>query len=116
MQAEILRLLTELQQQTGMAVLLITHDWGVVADIADRAVVMYAGEVVERADVNTLFTPPGSPTPPRCSPPSPASPPKARACPPSPGGSRPGHWPTGCRFAGRCAFATDECTPAPSRC
>ena len=44
-----------------MAILLITHDWGVVADIADRVVVMYAGEVVEQAEVNTLFTTPRFP-------------------------------------------------------
>ena len=47
-QAEILDLLRGLQRRGGMAVLLVTHDWGVVADICDRAVVMYAGQVVER--------------------------------------------------------------------
>ena len=44
-----------------MAIVIITHDWGVVADIADRAVVMYAGEVVEPADVDTLFAQPRFP-------------------------------------------------------
>ena len=48
-QAEILELLRELQRERRMAILLVTHDWGVVADICDRAVVMYAGQVVERA-------------------------------------------------------------------
>ena len=47
-QAEILALLRDLQRETGMAILLVTHDWGVVADICDRAIVMYAGQVVER--------------------------------------------------------------------
>ena len=60
-QAEILQLLRELQHATGMAILIITHDWGVVADVADRAVVMYAGEVVEQADVHTLFRAPRFP-------------------------------------------------------
>ena len=48
-QAQILDLLRELQQQTGMAIMLITHDLGVVAEMADEVAVMYAGRVVERA-------------------------------------------------------------------
>ena len=54
-QAEMLALLRRLQRETGMAVLLITHDWGVVADICDRTIVMYAGQVVERGGVQDLF-------------------------------------------------------------
>ncbi|HWB37270.1 MAG TPA: dipeptide/oligopeptide/nickel ABC transporter permease/ATP-binding protein, partial [Rugosimonospora sp.] len=50
-QAEILALLRDLRERLGMALLLITHDWGVLADAADRAVVLYAGEVVETATV-----------------------------------------------------------------
>ncbi len=54
-QAQILELLKRLQQELGMAVLLITHDLGVVAETADRVAVMYAGQVVEYADVDALF-------------------------------------------------------------
>uniref|UniRef100_A0A832I957 ABC transporter ATP-binding protein n=1 Tax=Eiseniibacteriota bacterium TaxID=2212470 RepID=A0A832I957_UNCEI len=54
-QAQILELLERLQAELGMAVLLITHDLGVVAETADRVAVMYAGQVVEHADVRALF-------------------------------------------------------------
>lgn len=57
-QAQILRLLTELQAERKMALLLITHDLGVVADVADRIAVMYAGRVVETADVYDAFRQP----------------------------------------------------------
>ena len=54
-QAEILDLLRHLQDEYNMALLLITHDIGVVAEMADRVMVMYTGKIVETADVNTLF-------------------------------------------------------------
>ncbi|WP_029897367.1 ABC transporter ATP-binding protein [Desulfohalovibrio reitneri] len=57
-QAEILRLLQRLREEEGAGVMLITHDLGVVAEAADRAVVMYAGQVVEQADVRSLFRDP----------------------------------------------------------
>jgi peptide/nickel transport system ATP-binding protein len=60
-QAGILDVLRTLSAETGTAVLLITHDLGVVADLADRVVVMYAGRVVEEADVDDLFARPGHP-------------------------------------------------------
>ncbi|CAM4027779.1 ABC transporter ATP-binding protein [Bordetella muralis] len=60
-QAQILSLLSELKEAHGMAVVFITHNLGVVAQIADRVAVMYAGEVVETADVNTLFARPTHP-------------------------------------------------------
>lgn len=60
-QAQILDLLRKLQQEFGMAVILITHDLGVVAEFAHEAVVMYAGRVVERASVSTLFKSPAHP-------------------------------------------------------
>ncbi len=60
-QAQILSLLSELKQVHGMAVIFITHNLGVVAQIADRVAVMYAGEVVETADVETLFARPMHP-------------------------------------------------------
>ena len=57
-QAQILDLLRQLQQELGMAIMMITHDLGVVADLVKRVVVMYAGIVVENAPVNDLFTEP----------------------------------------------------------
>ena len=55
-QAQILQLIRELQQRTGAAVLFITHDMGVVAEMCDRVAVMYAGRIVERGDAVGLFT------------------------------------------------------------
>ena len=60
-QAQILELMRTLQQDTGTAVMLITHDLGVVAEVADDVVVMYAGKVVERAPVQALFETPQHP-------------------------------------------------------
>ncbi len=60
-QAQILDIVRDLRSRTGMAILLITHDLGVVADLADRVVVMYAGAKVEEADVYDLFRAPRHP-------------------------------------------------------
>lgn len=60
-QAQILHLLRELQKDTGVALLLITHDMGVVAQVADRATVMYAGRAVEQGRVEEVFTTPRHP-------------------------------------------------------
>ena len=60
-QAQILELMKALREQNQMAIMLITHDLGVVAEMADEVVVMYAGKVVERADVDTIFDEPHHP-------------------------------------------------------
>jgi len=60
-QAQILDLLRSIQQDTGMAVIFITHDLGVVADICDRVTVLYAGQVVETNEVHSLFASPSHP-------------------------------------------------------
>jgi peptide/nickel transport system ATP-binding protein len=60
-QAQILDLLKELQQETGMAVLLITHDMGVIAETCDHVAVMYAGRIAEQAPVFDLFSSPRHP-------------------------------------------------------
>ena len=60
-QAQILDLMRDLQRESGMAIILITHDLGVVAEMADRVAVMYAGEIVEEADAATLFSDPKHP-------------------------------------------------------
>ena len=60
-QAQILDLLSDLQQRLGMAILIITHDLGVIAEMADQVLVMYAGQIVESADVADLFADPQHP-------------------------------------------------------
>jgi oligopeptide/dipeptide ABC transporter ATP-binding protein len=60
-QAQILELLVELQEEYGMGIMLITHDLGVVAEMADDVVVMYLGKVAERGDVESIFHDPKHP-------------------------------------------------------
>ncbi|MDQ3493064.1 MAG: ABC transporter ATP-binding protein, partial [Chloroflexota bacterium] len=60
-QAQILDLMRTLQRETGTAIVLITHDLGVVAEMCDRVAVMYAGEIVEQTDVRSLFARPRHP-------------------------------------------------------
>ncbi|HEV7189043.1 MAG TPA: ABC transporter ATP-binding protein, partial [Blastococcus sp.] len=113
-QAEILRLLHQLRDTTDMAILLITHDWGVVADIADRAVVMYAGEVVEHADTASLFATPRFPYTAALLSADPSRVEDGARLPTLAGRvPAPGSWPHGCRFAGRCAFTQDVCSRGP---
>ncbi len=106
-QGQILELLNDLQEEYGMGILLVTHDLGVVAQVADRIVVMYAGKVMERGDVYDIFERPAHPYTQalmRCLPgkgedtrgisgslPDPTDP------------------PDGCRFAPRCEHAIGEC-------
>jgi len=113
-QAEILALLRTLQDRTGMAVVIVTHDWGVVADLCHRAVVMYAGQVVEHADVERLFTLPLHPYTAGLLAANPHRAASGQALPTIPGTvPPPGNWPAGCRFAARCPRADERCTPAP---
>ena len=109
-QAEILDLLRQLQRDTEMSIMFVTHDWGVVADICDRAVVMYAGQVVERATVREVFADPLHPYTQGL---RSSSPHHARRGEPMPaiGGMvpPPTDWPTGCHFAPRCPVATAAC-------
>jgi peptide/nickel transport system ATP-binding protein/oligopeptide transport system ATP-binding protein len=110
-QAQVLDLLKDIQRDTGMAIVLITHDLGVVAGMADEVAVMYAGRVVERSPVTAIFDDPQHPytlgllgSMPRLE--------ETRdrllaiegTLPP------PGSLPSGCRFHPRCVFGTRECT------
>src|SRR5271168_356897 len=120
-QAQILDLMRELKQKIDAAIVLITHDLGVVAEMAQRVVVMYAGHMAEQATVGALFRRPLHPytkgllnSVPRLGASlDGASPPRLAEIPgtvPSLKGAIPG-----CAFAARCAFATDLCqhaTPA----
>jgi len=113
-QAEVLDLLREIQRERGMAILLVTHDWGVVADMCDRAVVMYAGEVVERADLLPMFREPRHPYTEALLASNPHHVVDAEALPTIPGSvPQPGEWPRGCHFHPRCTYATDACREAP---
>jgi peptide/nickel transport system permease protein len=109
-QAEILDLLRELQRDRRMAILFVTHDWGVVADICDRAVVMYAGEVVERATLDEMFRCPQHPYTEALLLSDPHNAPEGRELPTIPGTvPDPTQWPRGCHFHPRCRYATSEC-------
>ena len=114
LQAEILALLRDLQRSTGLAILLITHDWGVVADMADRVAVMYAGQIVEQADVDTAFMRPRFPYTLALMAADPSTADRAARLPTVAGRvPPPGSWPAGCRFADRCPHRTDQCVAGP---
>jgi len=109
-QAEILALLRDLQHRLGMAILLITHDWGVLADMCDRAVVMYAGEVVETAPVDQLYSRPRHPYTTALLAANPHLARTGQPLPAIPGTvPRPGTWPPGCHFQARCPIAEPDC-------
>ncbi|MCM2424705.1 dipeptide/oligopeptide/nickel ABC transporter permease/ATP-binding protein [Streptomyces sp. RKAG337] len=113
-QAEILTLLRGLQAGTGMAVLIVTHDWGVVADLCHRSVVMYAGQVVEQADVESMFALPLHPYTAGLLAANPHLAGGGEPLPTIPGTvPAPRDWPQGCRFAARCSLVTDACAAAP---
>jgi len=111
-QAQIVELIARLSRQHDMAVMFITHDFGVVAELADRVAVMYAGQVVESGDVHQIFAAPTHPYTQALLDVAGSldddgdgdiawiegSPPSLHALP------------RGCRFAGRCGFADERCT------
>ena len=112
-QAQILELLRELQAELGMALLLITHDLGVIAEVAQRVVVMYAGQIIEEAPVERLFANPLHPY----------SGGLLRAIPPLDQDVRrlaaiagnipdPDRMPLGCRYASRCPLMLPSCVAA----
>jgi peptide/nickel transport system permease protein len=113
-QAEILELIREQRSTRQMAVLVVTHDWGVVADICDRVVVMYAGQIVERADAQPIFGTPLHPYTEALLASNPHLAPEAAILPVIQGTvPPPGSWPAGCRFGPRCRYAIAACTERP---
>lgn len=115
-QAEILQLLQELRELAGLAIVIITHDWGVVAQMCDRAVVMYAGQVVEEGDVVDLFAHPRHPYTRALMAANPAGAGFRENLPSIPGRvPAPDERPHGCAFADRCALRGDDCTAQPVR-
>jgi len=110
-QAQILELLHDLKQRLGMAILLITHNLGIVGDMADRVAVMYAGQIVELSPAKELLRRPLHPYTKALM----ASVPKLRGdaerLSAIPGNvPRIGNFPPGCRFAPRCPIAKPECS------
>ena len=113
-QGQVLDLIGDLSRELGVSVLLITHDLGVVADLADDVAVMYAGQVVEQGRLVDVFHHPRHPYTegliraiPRNEDRVGDLPTIAGVVPP------PWQWPSGCHFAPRCEYALDECRAEP---
>jgi len=113
-QAQILDLLSDLQRRLGMAILIITHDLGVIAEVADQVLVMYAGQIVESADAADLFADPQHPytigllgSIPRL------DVDRERLATIEGMVPSPNNQPKGCRFAPRCPFADRRCRQQP---
>ncbi|MFL9626877.1 ABC transporter ATP-binding protein [Aeromonas jandaei] len=111
-QAQILDLMKGLQAETGMAILFITHDLGVVAELCDEVVVMYAGRAVEQADVYTLFANPRHPYTHGLLGAIPRIDGQPKQLLNTIRGQVPAlhEMPAGCRFANRCPHASDRCS------
>jgi peptide/nickel transport system permease protein len=118
-QAEILSLLRSLVTARGLSVIIVSHDLGVIADLADEVAVMYAGQVVESGAVTEVLSQPAHPytaallgANPHVADDLPV-PPRLPAIPGTVPAPR--DWPSGCRFASRCSLATDACArPVPA--
>lgn len=110
-QAQILKLLRELQQESHMAMLLITHDMGIVSHMASRVLVMYAGEIVEEAEVSELFQNPSHPYTKALLGTIPTTKDTKDKVLTAIPGMVPENYDTitGCRFAERCAYAGEQC-------
>ncbi|PBQ17782.1 dipeptide ABC transporter ATP-binding protein DppD [Pseudomonas congelans] len=109
-QAQILSLIANLQTETGTAMILITHDLGVVAEVADDVMVMYAGRVVESGPVKTLFDDPQHPYTIGLMGSMPSiGPREGRLATINGRVPTPAEMPGGCRFAGRCPFVIQQC-------
>jgi oligopeptide/dipeptide ABC transporter ATP-binding protein len=114
-QAQILEVMQELRERTEAGIVLVTHDLGVVADIADRILVMYAGRVVEQGTVDEIFYDPQHPytwgllgSIPRLDRPKPEHLHSIAGAPPSLI-----NLPKGCKFRPRCPHAFEKCTEHP---
>jgi peptide/nickel transport system ATP-binding protein len=109
-QAQILDLLAQLRERMGMAMVLITHDLGVVAEVCDRVLVMYAGEIVEQGTVEQIFSDPRHPYTLGLLQSIPKLGQKLDRLAVIPGTvPSPINWPVGCRFHTRCPYAWDLC-------
>jgi peptide/nickel transport system ATP-binding protein len=113
-QAQIIDLLHALQREEDMAMIFVTHDLGVIADVADDVVVMYAGQIAEQAVAAQLFVRPRHPYTEALLDSIPQLTPKGEPLHAIAGMvPRPDRLPSGCRFAPRCAYAQEACESAP---
>jgi len=109
-QAQILELLVDLQKKIGTSILMITHDLGVIAETTSRVIVMYAGEVVEQADVDELFAKPHHPYTEGLMHSMPHIGHDQERLNVIPGTvPAPTDWPAGCRFRDRCPYSWERC-------
>lgn len=109
-QAQILELLHELQSRLGTAILMITHDLGVIAEVASRVVVMYGGQVVEEAPAEVIFSRPSHPYTIGLLGAMPRLGERGERLTTIPGTvPPPTAWPSGCRFRDRCQHAWERC-------
>ena len=113
-QAQIVELLHALQREEDMAMIFVTHDLGVIADVADDVVVMYAGQIVEHRTAVDLFARPQHPYTEALLHAIPQLTPRGEPLHAIPGMvPRPDQFPAGCRFAPRCSYAQEACAAAP---
>lgn len=109
-QAQILDLMRKVREESGTSIMLITHDLGVVAEMCDRVVVMYAGKVVEESDIYTIFENPKHPYTKGLLDSMPKIGQKTSRLDSIPGNvPTPGNMPEGCKFAPRCSSVMDIC-------
>ncbi len=113
-QAQYLRLLKDLQRETGVAIIFITHDFGIVAKMCDRVAVMYAGKIVEQGNVRQIFNNPSHPYTEALINSVPKMEEKVERLYSIPG-QPPALWnlPPGCSFAPRCPYVHDRCKEYP---
>jgi len=113
-QAQVLQLIQRLQKENGMAVLLITHDLGVVAEMADQVMVMYMAQSIESGSVFDIFDNPAHPYTQGLFKSRPTIQGKLHNLKPIPGNIPSfGHIPSGCRFHPRCPYAMEKCKKGP---
>jgi peptide/nickel transport system ATP-binding protein len=113
-QAQILKLMKSLQAETGAAMVLITHDLGVVAEMADKVAVMYGGRIVEAGTAEQVFTDPQHPYTIGLMSSMPSLGARSGRLVTVPGTvPQPAQMPPGCRFVTRCPFATGACAAVP---
>jgi peptide/nickel transport system ATP-binding protein len=114
MQAQVLQLLERLRERLGLALILISHDLGVLAETCDRIAIMYAGRIVETGPVKAVFDSPQHPYTKRLLDSLPVIGGERGLAAPIPGGPPdPDDMPTGCRFAPRCPYAAERCAEDP---
>ncbi|MEA2126698.1 MAG: peptide/nickel transport system ATP-binding protein, partial [Solirubrobacteraceae bacterium] len=110
LQAQVLQLLARLRAELGLALILISHDLGVLAETCDRIAIMYAGRIVEAGSVDAVFTAPQHPYTKLLLESLPVIGGERKLAPPIPGGPpAPGDPPPGCRFHPRCPYAQEVC-------